>query len=157
VASTPKVAVRPGGAIPDEDDIFSDPFEVKAYAPKHVLCVEVQDQIQEAFRKTLTAMGYRVLLVRDAERAAERYRESPPDAVVFDADGLGPDALDAFLDMHEKAHEDGHDLAALVLLGPRQRDLSSRLPTDDRLVVLAKPIKMKDVQDAISQLVPLDR
>ena len=71
-------------------------------------------------------MGYRVLLVGDAERAAERYRESPPDAVIFDADGLGPDALDSFIDMHEKAHEDGHDLAALVLLGPRQQASSSR-------------------------------
>ena len=99
-------------------------------------------------------MGYRVLLVADAERAAERYRESPPDGVLFDADGLGPDALDAFLDMHEKAHEDGHDLAALVLLGPRQHYLAKKLPTDDRLIVLPKPVKMKEIQDALAQLVP---
>ena len=62
----------------------------------------------------------------DPERAAERYRESLPDAVLFDADGLGPNALTAFLDMHEKAHEDGHDLAALVLLGPRQHYLATK-------------------------------
>ena len=138
----------------DDEDFAGGLFEHKAAPTKNVLCVEVQEPIQEAFRKTLSQMGYRVLLVRDAERAAERYRESPPDAVVFDADGLGPEALDAFIDMHEKAHEDGHDLAALVLLGPRQAELSGKLPTDDRLVVLSKPLKMKDVQDAIAQLVP---
>ena len=74
--------------------------------------------IQDAFQKTLSKMGYRVILVGDPERAAERCREQPPDAVIFDADGLGPEAVDTFLDMHEQAHEDGHDLAALVLLAP---------------------------------------
>ncbi len=123
--------------------------------PKNVLCVESQSEIQEAFRKTLSKMGYRVLLVGDPELAAERYREQPPDAVIFDADGLGETAVDAFLDMHEKAHEDGHELAALVLLGPRQLPLREKLPTEDRLLVLSKPLKMKQVQDAITQLLPI--
>jgi hypothetical protein len=57
--------------------------------------------------------------------------------------------------MHEKAHEDGGHLSALILLGPRQLPLREKLPADDRLVVLAKPIKMKQVQDAITQLVPI--
>jgi tRNA A-37 threonylcarbamoyl transferase component Bud32/CheY-like chemotaxis protein len=129
--------------------------ESAAPAPKKVLCVEKQGEIQDALRKTLSKMGYRVFLVGDPERAAERYRESLPDAVLFDMDGLDHDALDAFIEMHDTAHDDGHDLAAIVLLGPKQRTLQEKLPTDDRLVVLAKPIKMKQVQDAISQLVPL--
>jgi eukaryotic-like serine/threonine-protein kinase len=138
------------------DEIFMRPsFEASAIEHKIVLCVEVQSEIQEAFRKSLSQMGYRVLLMSDAERAAEHYREKPPDAVVFDADGQGSEALDSFLDMHEKAHEDGHDLAAVVLLGTKQHELAERLPNDDRLVILNKPIKMKDVQDALSDLVPL--
>jgi CheY-like chemotaxis protein len=151
----------------DDESIFLHPFrrdaaddEPKEAAPpppppKNVLCVESQAEIQDALRKTLTRMGYRVLLVGDPERAAERFREEPPDALIFDADGLGPDAVDAFRDMHDKAHEDGHALAALVLLGPRQLALRGKLPTDDRLVVLSKPLKMKEVQDAIAQLVPI--
>jgi eukaryotic-like serine/threonine-protein kinase len=129
-------------------------FEVKAIVPKRLLCVEVQEDVQSAFRKTLTKMGYRVLLVADPERAAERYRESLPDGVLFDADGLGANALTSFLEMHVKAHEDGHDLAAVVLLGPRQHYLAKTLPTDDRLIVLPKPVKMKEIQNALSQLVP---
>jgi len=123
---------------------------------KTVFCVEAQEEIRDAFRKTLTKMGYRVLLVSDSEVAGERYREASPDAVIFDLDGLGPPALDAFLEMHETAQQDGHPLTALVLLGPKQRDLAKNLPTDDRLVVLPKPIKMKEVQDTITRLAPIE-
>ena len=45
-------------------------------------------------------------------------------------------------------------MVALVLLGPKQAALREKLPTDDRLIVLSKPIKMKQVQDAIAQLLP---
>jgi serine/threonine protein kinase len=130
-------------------------FEVKAIVPKTVLCVEAQDEIQDALRKSLTGWGYRPLLVSDAERAAERFRESPVDAVIFDTDGQGSESIEAFLDMHETAHEEGHQLRALVLLGPKQGALREKLPTDDRLIVLLKPIKMKNVQDALAQLLPL--
>ncbi len=120
----------------DEDEAAAEvasgslPFEVKAVVLKSVLCVEAQDEIQDVLRKTLDKMGYRVLLVRDAEVAAERYRESPTDAVIFDTDGQGPEAIDALIDMHDKAQEDEHQLVALVLLGPRQGDLKEKLPTE---------------------------
>ena len=139
----------------DEEEAQAPVFATKAVPHRNVLCVEAQSEIQDAFRKTLSKMGYRVLLVSDAELGAERFREQTPDAVIFDTDGLGPAALEAFIDMHEKAHEDGHPLAALVILGPKQRSLREQLPTDDRLVVLDKPIKMKQVQDAIAGLVPV--
>jgi serine/threonine protein kinase len=153
----------------EEDDfssIFSLPWEqeqapaapaeppVKQIPLRSVLCVESQGEIQDVLRKTLTRMGYRALVVRDAENAAARYRESPADAVIFDADGQGDEGLDHFIAMREKAQADEHPLAALVLLGPRQGELREKVPDDDRLIVLSKPLKMKDVQDAIHRLLP---
>ena len=132
----------------DEDVLEGDHVDDR----KRLLCVEVQPEVQDAFRKSLSKMGYRVILVSDAERAADRYCEEPTDAILFDADGLGPQALDAFMQMHNKAHEDGHDLAAVVLLGPRQHYLAKQFPTDDRLIVLPKPVKMKEIVEALSQL-----
>ena len=129
-------------------------FEVKAVKPKTLLCVEVQEEIQEAFRKTLGKMGYRVLLVADAERAAERYARNAARRGRLRRRRPRPRGARHFLDMHEKAHEDGPDLAALVLLGPRQQSLAKKLPTDDRLVVLPKPLKMKEIVDAVAQLAP---
>jgi serine/threonine protein kinase len=146
-------ALPPEPALAAEEPAVAPP-PAKAVPQRSVLCVEAQDEIQDVLRKTLTKMGYRALLVGDAERAAERFREAPVDAVIFDADGQGADSIEHFLDMHEKAHEDEHQLVALVILGPRQGDLREKLPTDDRLAVLSKPIKMKDVQDAIHRLLP---
>ncbi len=143
----------PGGAEEGEEQIGTAEVKTRAIVPRKVLCVETREDVRDVFKKTLSKMGYRVILVSDPERAAERYREDPPDAVIFDVDGLGADAIDSFIDMHDKAHEDGHELAALVLLGPRQVDLQERLPADDRLIVLAKPVKMKQIQDALSLLV----
>ncbi len=150
---------QPGSELlTEERGEVCDPLqqEIKALSTRNVLCVEAQADIQDALRKNLTLMGYRVLLVGDAERAAERYRESPTDAVIFDADGLGSETVEALTDMHEKAHEDGHPLVALVLLGPRQAAIKDKLPTGDRLIVLVKPIKLKQVQDAITELLPLN-
>jgi eukaryotic-like serine/threonine-protein kinase len=129
--------------------------EVKAVPSKSVLCVEAQTEIQDALRKQLSSMGYRVMIVADAERGAERFRESAVDAVLFDTDGQDAQSIDAFLDMHEKAHEEDRQLVALVLLGPRQDALREKLPADDQLIVLSKPIKMKQVQDAMLRLLPL--
>jgi serine/threonine protein kinase len=137
------------------DDVLES-FEVKALVPRSILCVESQNEIQDALRKSLTAWGYRALLVADAELAAERFREAPVDAVIFDTDGQGNESIEAFLDMHEKAHEEGHQLFALVLLGPKQGALRAKLPTDDKLIILSKPVKMKQVQDALAQLLPRD-
>ncbi|GIW87730.1 MAG: protein kinase [Isosphaeraceae bacterium] len=137
-----------------DEDLLDAAFVRRPDSARTILCVETQDSIQEALKKSLSRMGYRVILVRDPERAAERYRESPSLAVIFDADGLGDDALDAFLDMHNKAHESGQPLTALVILGPRQSTLASQLPNDDRLIVLHKPLKMREVQDALQALVP---
>jgi CheY-like chemotaxis protein len=132
----------------------SPPADAKAVPAKSVLCVEAQTEIQDALRKQVSAMGYRVMLVSDAERGAEMYRDAPVDAVLFDTDGQGRESIDAFIDIHETAHEKGRELVALVLLGPRQDSLREKLPSDDRLIVLSKPIKMKQVQDALLQLLP---
>ena len=48
----------------------------------------------------------------------------------------------------------GSSFVAVVLLGPRQGALEEKLPADDKLIVLSKPIKMKQVQDALAQLLP---
>jgi len=130
------------------------PFEVQAVKAKTVLCVESQTEIQDALRKSVASWGYRALLVADAERAAERFREAQIDAVIFDTDGQGSESIEAFVDMQEKAQEEGQQLRAVVLLGPRQSALREKLPAEGTLVFLSKPIKMKEVQAALAQLLP---
>jgi tRNA A-37 threonylcarbamoyl transferase component Bud32/CheY-like chemotaxis protein len=152
-AAAAAAAARPT----DDDAAFeADGLEEGDADRKTILVVEVQDEIREAFRKSFQKLGYRVLLVGDAERAAERHAELDPDLVVFDADGLGSESVVTFRRMHEQAVEAGPGLAALVILGPRQAHLRERIPPDDRILVLTKPIKMKDVHEALAQLAPAE-
>jgi serine/threonine protein kinase len=139
----------------ERSEVF-DPaqHEVRSLEMRSLLCVESQTEIQDALRKNLSRMGYRVMLFGDAERAAERYLEAPTDAVIFDADGLGPEGIDSLVAMHEKAEEEGHPFIALVLLGPRQAALRDKIPTAARIEVLSKPLKLKEVQDAVTRLLP---
>lgn len=118
-----------------------------------VLCVESQDDIQDALRKSLGRMGVRPILVQRADIAADRFTESPPNAVIFDTDGQ-EDPIEALLEMHENAEENERPFRALVLLGPRQEDLKEKIPVDDDVIVLVKPVKMKEVRDAIERLLP---
>jgi DNA-binding response OmpR family regulator len=129
-------------------------FEVKAIQQRRVLCVEAQPEIQDALRKNLSQMGFRALIMGDPESAAERFAESEIDAVIFDCDGLGADSIDSLLNMRDTAQDEDKPFVGVVLLGPRQRDLQEKIPADDRLVVLVKPIKMKQLQDSINQLLP---
>ena len=153
-----KKVEKPKHATGSIDDLFEAAFGYipEPEGPKNILCVEVQDAIQDAFRKVFTKMGYETQIVRDPEVALEMYSDHHSDALVFDADGLDPEAIDTFLAIREKARGDGHELRALVLFGPHQGNLAEKLPHDDRLIVLHKPLKMKDVQDAITRLVPLE-
>ena len=142
--------------LPEElDEVFTpDQQEIEVPAGRIVLCVESQAEIQDVLRKYLTRVGYHALLVGDAQRAAERYREAIPQAVIFDADGLGDDCLSALREMHERAHEAGNQLVGVILLSPRQQALRDQLPPDDRLIVLFKPLKLRLVQNAITKLLP---
>jgi tRNA A-37 threonylcarbamoyl transferase component Bud32/ActR/RegA family two-component response regulator len=140
---------------PAEDDPFlTDPSqELAAFRGKRLLCVEAQEVIQEAFRKALARLGFKVVAVRDADHAVERFEEDPPEAIIYDADGQGRAALDALLRIHEKAQESNRTLVALVLLGPRQQSMREFLPKEGvKLVALDKPVKMRDIQDALRQL-----
>ena len=166
--ATPKVVTR-RGAEPefDADAAFmargtepqaetAAPPPVQSQAPaRDILCIEAQDSVREAFQKALTGMGYRVQLAGDAEGAARKIREARPDALLYDADGLGPMAIEVFLQLQKRARKDGREPAALVLVSPKHAGFSAKLPEGDRLKVLAKPLKMKDIQEALKAILPI--
>jgi serine/threonine protein kinase len=120
-----------------------------------VLCVDTQEEVRNAFRKRLTKMGYRPVLFGDAGHAAERFREAPTDALIFDTDGFEPEALRSLIDIHAQARQAGRPFLALILLGKRQLGWRPHLPTGDRVVVLEKPVRIKQVLDMIAKLLPL--
>jgi len=133
----------------------SEPEAPEAATPRDILCIEAQDSIRDALSKTLTGMGYRVECAGDAEGAARKIEAARPDALLYDADGLGPLALDTFMQLRQRARKDGREPAALVLVSPKHAEHSAKLPAGDRLKVLSKPLKMKDIQEALRLILPI--
>jgi len=119
---------------------------------KRIMVVETQAGIRDALQKALAKMGFEVSVFSAPEPAATEFSQAPVDIVLYDLDGLPAGALETFLAIHQKAHDELHELAAIVVLGPRQEDLIDEFPLDDRLVLLKKPIKIKDVQTALQQV-----
>jgi len=168
-SGVPKAAAKPerGEFVGDGLDVFEDAaFEVDilptavAVAPQTpaqaqtVLCVEVQETVRAAFEKALKDRGLQVTLASDLPVAAGHLRESPPDLLVFDADGLGSQAVDAFRRLRDEPRDGKAPMGALLLLSPKQAAVAGSLPEGERLVVLTKPLKMKDILDALDRLVP---
>ncbi len=149
----------------DDLDVFEDAaFEVNilptavvrppAAQAQAVLCVEVQETVRGALLKVLQDRGLRVTLAGDLPAAAGHFRESPPDLLLFDADGLGSQAVDAFRGLRDEPRDGKSPMGALLLLSPKQAAVAGSLPEGERLVVLTKPLKMKDILEALDRLVP---
>lgn len=117
----------------------------------HVICVECQEEVQQEFRKTFEKLGWRARLVRSAESAQEMARERAPDLVVFDCDGLGAEALEAFFELDRISSLGHQPPRGLLLLGPKQRKFVETLPDSvrKRYEVLQKPLKMRAVKTSL--------
>ena len=117
-----------------------------------IMVVESNQRLQDVFRDGFKRVGYRVLVIGDADRAVARFRQdhSVVDAVVFSAQELGESALDGF----NVLGEDGKTkfVKAVLLLGENQKEWQSRVFLAKHRVVLTMPITMKELRQTMATL-----
>ena len=120
---------------------------------RSVMVVESNMQMQDIFRDGFKRAGYRVLLTSDPDRALERFRHAPDIAgsVVFSAQQLGRSALEMFNEFGES--KELQLTPAVLLLDENQHDWKSEARTTGHRVVLQMPISMKQLREALGQLV----
>lgn len=121
---------------------------------RSVLLVESDANLQATIREKLHAMGYRVILTADPHRALERYREQPTDCVVVDCETTAKAGLDAFIETENVAKNRKLAWSGVVMLTPEQSEWSGRLTQADNLVVLIKPVTMRQLRDHVKRMVP---
>lgn len=121
---------------------------------RSVMFVESDSQMQDRFREGMKRAGYRVLLTSDPDRALARFSESSAvaDCVVFSSSLLGERCLEAFNQFGQRAET--AKIPALLLLGERQRAWKSRAETNDHRIVLSMPIKLRQLRDLLTRIVP---
>ncbi len=123
--------------------------------PKHtVMVVESNSRMQDLFREQLKKAGYRVLLTSDPERALERFQDEPGTAecIILNAQQIGRPALEVF-NLFGQENKIQH-VPAILLLDESQQGWMDQAVTDAHRLVLKMPLTVRQLRQAIAQLLP---
>lgn len=118
-----------------------------------ILCVETRIKQQDSLRDYFNKHGFRVLLLRDAERAIKRIETSPPQGIVMMADSLGED--DETLTAYNKAVAScRRSKTPLVLvLAKKHREILPQLTETPLSRVLSDhPVTLRNIRVALEEL-----
>jgi eukaryotic-like serine/threonine-protein kinase len=145
----------------DAELVDSDPqFPILSGEPNGqsptILCVENRPKQQDSLREYFNKHGYRVLLVRDAERAIKRIQDDPPRGVVLMADSLGDDP-NLMLKAYDRAVSCGSrsKTAVVLVLAKKHLDLRSRFTETPQSRVLAEqPVTLRAIRTALEEIQP---
>ncbi len=124
-------------------------------ATRSVLFVEADTGLQDAVREKLHAIGYRVLITTDPQRAIERYREQLPNCVFVDCETTGKRGFEAFLEMAKVAETHRHPWAGVLMLTAEQSGWGEELTQSDNTVVLVKPVTLRQVREHLVRMAPV--
>jgi eukaryotic-like serine/threonine-protein kinase len=125
-------------------------------APRSVFVVEADERLQAPIRERLKELGYKVFLAVDPMRARDRFRMQPFDALVLDAGTTDEDGILLFDSLLTEAERQGTPLAGVLMLNTEQAEWRERLHKHKRMVVLVRPVTLKQLVRSLQQLVPLD-
>lgn len=126
-------------------------------APTHrsVFVVERDERLQDAVRDKFKELGYRVFMAADPDRAIERFRQQPYDALVLDAGTTGEDGLRAFQYVVTEAGRVGVSCAGILVLSREQAEWADRVEARPGIEVMVRPITLKQLHTKLQTLVPL--
>jgi len=126
----------------------------KVVAQRTVMVVESHMELQDILRERLKNSGYRVLVLRDPERALQRFSEDAKsaDCVIFSTSALGQSALEAFNKFAtDKATR---QIPSILLLGEQHSKWKAKAKLDESHVLVAMPIKIRQLCEVIAKLIP---
>ena len=115
----------------------------RASGPLAIFVVEDNQKLQDVFRERFKAMGFRVLISRDADQAHRRYQQAPYHALLVDCRTAGRDGVEAFKRVTKEAHGMRLDLAAILFLGEDQKAWADEACTLPGATVFAGDPTMK--------------
>ncbi len=141
-------------ALGDQASVQSDtPASLVPLKPSSptVLCVEERLRQQDSLREYFSKHGYRVLLLRDFERALLRLQTDPPQGLVLMGDSLGNNAQALFDKAVSTCRPSG--TAIVLVLAKHQRDLKSKIVDSDvARVLFEQPVTLRSIRKALEEV-----
>ncbi|MBS0204675.1 MAG: protein kinase [Planctomycetes bacterium] len=146
-------AIERGSAAESGDASVS--AAVPSPATPTILCVENRLKQQDSLREYFNKHGYRVLLLRDVERAIKRLETSPPQGLVLMAESLGNDdeAVGAYAKAVNSCRKS--KTALVFVLSKKHLDIKSQLTETPLAKILAEqPVTLRNIRIALEELCP---
>ena len=130
----------------------ADELEKAAAVGRTIMVVESNPQLQDVFRSRFKQDGNRALVMRNPSLALRRFDSEPgvADIVIFSCVGLGRAGLEAF---NEFADGTATGKVPAILLLDKDQDWESAAQLTDHRMTLKMPVKMRQVREAIAQLI----
>lgn len=146
--STPSESASPAPA----SDVDLPAALVKGMQPT-VLCVENRTQQQDSLREYFSKHGYRVLLLRDVQRAMTRITSDPPQGLILMAEALGDgdEASHAYEKIAAACRESGTPI--VLVLSKKHRGLKERFADTSTTRVLSdKHVTLRTIRQTLETL-----
>ncbi|HBI43878.1 MAG TPA: serine/threonine protein kinase [Planctomycetales bacterium] len=120
---------------------------------RSLFVVESDERLQDAVRDKFKEMGYRVLIAADPQRALDRFRQQPYDALVVDAETAGEDARYVFEQVVDEAERKQFKCAGVLILGEGQAEWAGLIRQRPNMAVLVRPgVTIKVLKRTLEEL-----
>jgi serine/threonine protein kinase len=120
--------------------------------PKSLFILEKNLKLQDALREKFKEHGYRVLISAEPNRALDRYRQQPFDAIILDAGTVGEEGVLYFDRIMREAKDRERLCAGIIILSEDQQSLSARIPPRASVALLVRPVTVKQLQKKLTEL-----
>ncbi|MGN0930117.1 MAG: protein kinase [Thermoguttaceae bacterium] len=147
-------ALEAGVDVEQEEKVMTAALKEKKTKLGTVMIVEANAALQNAFREAFKNAGYRALVMSNCERALGRLDDGDAvgvDAIIFNAQSLGADAVRAFNKLLES--NTTKDLPAIVLLEENQVKWAAAAKRGKKRLAVGMPITMKRLLMVVEKLI----
>ena len=130
-------------------------FTVKKHgkpAAKSIFLAESDQRLQEALREKFKELDYRVFLASDPERAIDRFRQQPYEALIVDVGTVGDDGLYVFEQVLNEARDKQYSCSGILILSQDQADMADRVASRPNSAVLVRPVTLKQLHRKLQEL-----
>jgi serine/threonine protein kinase len=121
-------------------------------APRSVFVVEKSGHVQQALRDAFKERGYRVFMSADPERALDRFRQQPYEALVIDVSTTGEEGLVIFEVIQKEAARRQVPVGAVIVLSDEQKAWTARVEQVPRSAALFQPLRFKTLYHTLKSL-----
>jgi len=129
------------------------PVDVQAKKSRAIMLVETSGRAQQQLKEFFGKLGFRVLLTENPHRALARFSTTPlpADCLVISSQSLGEEAIEAFNRLTTDPFYS--QVPAILLVGPKQKELLQKAVVDERRRVLATPFHTRQVTELLGDII----